>query len=42
MRTKTKLLAALVALFVLVTTLRSESGGSLPEEDETAVDSEQA
>ncbi|WP_255566837.1 hypothetical protein [Haloferax sp. Atlit-12N] len=41
MRTKTKLLAALAALFVLVTTLRSDGDGVLSDEDETTVDSAQ-
>ncbi|WP_277813238.1 hypothetical protein [Haloferax sp. ATB1] len=41
MRTKTKLLAALVALFVLVTTLRSDGDVSPADEDETTADSAQ-
>ncbi|WP_255409935.1 MULTISPECIES: hypothetical protein [Haloferax] len=41
MRTKTKLLAALVALFVLATTLRSDGDGSPSGDDETTADSAQ-
>ncbi|AHZ24641.1 hypothetical protein E6P09_17160 (plasmid) [Haloferax mediterranei ATCC 33500] len=43
MRTKTKLVTALVALFVLVSTYRSVGrGSSLPDEYETTADSTSA
>lgn len=38
MRTRTKFAAVLVALFVLVTTFRTVSGGPVSDEDETTAD----